>query len=292
LPTGRLGAMFGVPNVGLSGSDQIADRMIEGNLLTVGAVLALLPASFLVFRKPVLPDAVFWSTLMLAVAGPTAVSVDMLSDGWRSDLVASLWITIAASLVLYAVIAVLAKEAWRLAPLIASYMLVLAVLAVIWFYFAPAKASGTGASVWVGLHIAISVFTYGLVTIAAVAAFAAFYQERELKRKRVSNLTKNLPSVSDCDGLVVRTLAVGEVVLGLGMFSGIASQFSGDGTFIDVNHKSILTVMAFVVIGLLLYAHYKTGLRGRKAARYVLLAYLLLTLGYPGVKFVTDVLLT
>ena len=30
---------------------------------------------------------------------------------------------------------------------------------------------------------------------------------------------------------------------------------------------------------------------GRRAARYVLVAYLLLTLGYPGVKFVTDVLL-
>jgi len=32
-------------------------------------------------------------------------------------------------------------------------------------------------------------------------------------------------------------------------------------------------------------------MRGRKAARIVLLAYLLLTLGYLGVKVVTDVLL-
>ena len=38
--------------------------------------------------------------------------------------------------------------------------------------------------------------------------------------------------------------------------------------------------------------HFKTGLRGRQAARMVLLAYLLLTLGYPGVKFITDVVLS
>jgi ABC-type uncharacterized transport system permease subunit len=41
----------------------------------------------------------------------------------------------------------------------------------------------------------------------------------------------------------------------------------------------------------LLVAHYRSGMRGRRAARVVLLAYLLLTLGYPGVKFVTDVLM-
>ena len=35
----------------------------------------------------------------------------------------------------------------------------------------------------------------------------------------------------------------------------------------------------------------RRGVRGRRAARVVLLAYLLMTLGYPGVKFVTDVLM-
>ena len=46
-----------------------------------------------------------------------------------------------------------------------------------------------------------------------------------------------------------------------------------------------------VVIGLLLWLHRRGGLSSRRGARYVLLAYLLLTLAYPGVKFVTDVLI-
>ena len=57
------------------------------------------------------------------------------------------------------------------------------------------------------------------------------------------------------------------------------------------DHKTILTVTAFLVIGGLLIAQRVSGVRGRLAARFVLLAYLLLTLGYPGVKFVTDILL-
>ena len=38
--------------------------------------------------------------------------------------------------------------------------------------------------------------------------------------------------------------------------------------------------------------HFYTGIRGRAATRFVLLAYLFLTLAYPGVKFVRDVLLS
>jgi ABC-type uncharacterized transport system permease subunit len=41
-----------------------------------------------------------------------------------------------------------------------------------------------------------------------------------------------------------------------------------------------------------LAAHFWIGIRGRRAARIVLLAYLLITLAYPGVKFVTDVVLS
>ena len=54
----------------------------------------------------------------------------------------------------------------------------------------------------------------------------------------------------------------------------------------------MLSFLTFLVIVVLLFAHGRTGLRGRRASRLILLAYLLLTLAYPGVKFVTDVLMT
>jgi ABC-type uncharacterized transport system permease subunit len=78
----------------------------------------------------------------------------------------------------------------------------------------------------------------------------------------------------------------------MGLATGMALQYGDTGTLLVFDHKTVLTITAFVVIGGLLAAHYKTGLRGRQAARIVLLAYLLLTLGYPGVKFITDVVLS
>ena len=91
--------------------------------------------------------------------------------------------------------------------------------------------------------------------------------------------------------MIIKTLTLGEAVLTIGLLSGMALHISETGSLFSLNHKTVLTLTAFVVIGCLLFAHFKFGLRGRKAARLVLLGYSLLTLGYLGVKFVTDVLL-
>ena len=89
----------------------------------------------------------------------------------------------------------------------------------------------------------------------------------------------------------MRLLAAGEAVLGFGLLSGMATQYFTSGTLIELGHEPLLALAAFVVIGLLLLAQMRTGMGGLAAARLVLVAYLLLTLAYPGVKFVTDVLI-
>ncbi len=141
------------------------------------------------------------------------------------------------------------------------------------------------------VHIALSVATYGLCTLAAMAAAAAVLQERALKRKRPTALTRALPSVSDASVLEVRLLGVSEAVLALGIATGMARQFLSSGQLLVFDHKTLLAFLAFAVIAVLLVLHRRSGLRGLRAARLILLAYLLLTLAYPGVKFVTDVLI-
>lgn len=130
-----------------------------------------------------------------------------------------------------------------------------------------------------------------LLSLSAVAALAAFLQERALKRKKRNRLTAILPSVLDSESLQVRLLAATEVVLGMGLATGMAVQYLETATLIEISHKTTLSILAFIVIGALLLGQRLWGVRGRAAARMVLLAYLLLTLAYPGVKFVTDVLL-
>ncbi|HEY9538650.1 MAG TPA: cytochrome c biogenesis protein CcsA, partial [Kiloniellaceae bacterium] len=183
------------------------------------------------------------------------------------------------------------REAARLAPLLLPYLLVLGALATGFGPLVGSEPLAASADAWLVAHIVTAVATYGLCTVAAVAGAAVFLQERALKRRRPNTFTRLLPSVADAERLEVHLLAASEVVLGIGIATGVSELYVTYGTFFMLSHKTLLAVLAFVVIAVLLLLHYRSGLRGRRAARIVLVAYLLLTLAYPGVKFVTDVLL-
>lgn len=267
--------------------------MSDTLILNLSALIALLPLSLFFRGKPKSQSALFWLLLLVAVVGPGILLVVGSQDGWHSDLSGSIWITIVASLALYSLISITIQESWRLGIIFAPYMFILGLFAVIWAAIGNGAAANQPLSVsgWVALHIFVSVTTYALVTIAAVAALAAGIQERALKARQQPSWGRELPSLADCDRLVMKTLILGEAVLALGMLSGMALYYTETDALFAFNHKSVLALSAFVVIGGLLIAHFKSGLRGRKAARVVLLVYLLLTLSYPGVKIVTDVIL-
>jgi ABC-type uncharacterized transport system permease subunit len=264
---------------------------MELSLLRLAALIALVPAALTLLRRPARRDTVFWSSLLVALSGTFAWIVAKQSAGWSTGISTALWLTIAATLTFFVVVALVSDEAWRLTPLLLPYLLVLAVLASIWDQAPERPLSPAVPLGWIGTHIVVSVATYGLLTLAAVAALASWLQSRALKAKTYSPLAKLLPSVTDSERLMLRLLATSEVVLAAGLMTGVATLYVESGRFFVLDHKTLLTSSVFVVVGLLLLANARWGMRGRAAVRLVLLAYLLLTLGYPGVKFVTDILL-
>ncbi len=275
--------------------------MSQNLIFSLTALLALVPAALFPYGRLLGPSgmaggapprpAYFWAALALAVAGPVVWSASLLDDRWHAGVATTLWVAVAASMVLFAALCLATRSAWRLTPLLLPYLLVVGALATL-VYDAPQPGLHGGApGVWIDLHIAVSVVTYALLTLAAVAAAAAFLQQRALKAKRPTPLTRFLPPVAESDRLQVRLLAASELVLGLGLATGMAVLHYEHGVLLRPDHKTLLSLATFVVIGALLAAHARTGVRGRTAARYVLMAYLLLTLGYPGVKFVSDILL-
>ena len=265
--------------------------MTQDVVLSLTAMISLLPVAILGWRREAQPERLFWALLVVSVVGPLTWVLSHMSGSWRTGFSTALWVTVAMTMVLFLVVAVISPQARRLTALVVPYMVIVGVLAILWQQAPEQQLSASAPGTWVGTHIFFSVATYGLVTIAAVAALAATLQERALKGKNPTRLSRLLPSVADSEALLVRLLLVGEIVLGLGLATGMAAQFGETREFLVADHKSILTVTAFLVIGGLLLAHRVSGVRGRMAARMVLLAYLLLTLGYPGVKFVTDVIL-
>ena len=258
--------------------------------LSLAAVAALLPAAVIGWRGQG-RDGLFWAGIALAVAGPGAWALAQIEGAGHAGLSVALWVTVAASMGLYAALAAASREAWRLSPLLLPYLVLLGLVATVWQGAPEPRAGGGPYGSWVFVHIVVSVATYALVTIAGVAGLAVALQERALKTKRPSRLTRLLPSVAEAEGLEVGLLAAAEAVLGLGVLTGISAHYLATGRLVALDHKTILSLTAFVVIGALLLAHKRVGLRGRRAARVALLAWLLLTLAYPGVKFVTSVLL-
>jgi ABC-type uncharacterized transport system permease subunit len=261
-------------------------------VLSLSALASLLPATLLPFvRHAARADTLFWLLLGAALAGTSALCVVLLGAQWQTGLAATLWLAVAVTLGLFGLLVAVKRDAARLAPLLLPYLVILAALATGLGPLSAPQAPLAGPDGWLAAHIAVSVATYALCTLAAVASCAVFVQERALKRRSPNAFTRMLPSVADAERLEVRLLGASEAVLGLGIATGISELYVTSGAIFTVSHKTLLSVLAFVVIGVLLLLHYRSGLRGRRAARIVLVAYLLLTLAYPGVKFVTDVLL-
>ena len=265
---------------------------MEMIILNLSAVAAMVPAALQALRRSPARDSVFWGLLCLAAVAALARASLLLTGPWQTGFAATLWITVAAASVLFLAVALVARQAWRLTPLVTGYLVILGIMATVWQH-APGQPVTTHPSEgsWFVFHIVTATLTYALVTIAAVSALAAFLQERALKRKRPTALTRMLPPVADCDRLVVGLLLAGEAVLAIGLATGIVLNLRETGDILTLDHKTVLTIATFAVIGFLLVAHFGVGVRGRRAARIVLVAYVLLTLGHPGVKFVTDVLL-
>jgi ABC-type uncharacterized transport system permease subunit len=257
------------------------------------AVLSLLPTALQLVRRGAARDHWFWLSLALGLGGPLAWAVAHTAGSWQMGFSQSLWASAAATMLMFGVVAVTVREAWRLAGLLGVYLIIVTLLALLWQTHGPAApATASVRAAWMKTHILVALTTYALVTLAAVAAFAAVLQSAALKGRRRTDFAGQLPSLADCDLLQLRFLQWGEAVLAAGLVTGMALEYVQSGRLIDINHKTLFTVAAFLVIGLLLVAHHRTGVRGRRAARLVLLSYLLLTLGFPGVKFVTDVLLS
>lgn len=259
--------------------------------LDVFALVALALPGLVRFRRNDTCDALFYAVLALAVVGPASWVLVRVGKAWDAGFALSLWLSIAATMALFLVLAAMTRQAWRLTPLLVPWVLGLGAIGLMWERAPGLPVPGHVPAPWLDIHIVSAVCTYGLLTIAAVAGAAVLLQERALKAKRPNGFTHLLPAIAESEGLEVGLLAAAEAVLALGVATGMAAEHFRHAALLPFDHKTVLSLAAFAVIGAVLLARRRYGIRGRRAARWVLVAYLLLTLAYPGVKFVTDVLL-
>lgn len=257
-------------------------------------ILALLPLTAQILRQEPRRDIWLYGSIFLAAIG-TMVLLGVTGEEVQSrGFAAALHWSELTVIVIFGglVICKGPQQVWRLAGYIGGYLLLFAVLAAVFsvllYRYEPATVHGPALySGWLWAHIGSSLVTYALVTLAAIAAMAYVVQEHALKHRKPTRWSRRLPPLRDSEYMLVGFLKWSAWVLVIGIVSGFALRYVEGSPIWSIDHKMLLTLLGFATICTLIFIHEKSTLRGRMAVRFVLGAWLLLTLAFPGVRFVT-----
>ena len=162
-------------------------------------------------------------------------------------------------------------------------------LCVAFAIFTPPTAAPMAYATELMLHILFSFLAYALFAVAALQAVILAYQNTVLKSHHSSALMRNLPPLQTMESLLFEMLAVGIIMLTLGLGTGFI--YMEDMLAQQVAHKTLLSLCAWVIFAGLLVGHYRFGWRGRVAVRWTLVGFGLLLLAYFGSKLVIEYLL-
>lgn len=139
------------------------------------------------------------------------------------------------------------------------------------------------------IHIFISLLAYSMLTLATLQALLLSYQSRHLHNHQPGGLLRILPSLQEMERLLFQLLNAGFILLSVALITGFLFL---DNIFAQhLVHKTVLSIIAWVAYGTLIWGHLQFGWRGRLAIRYTLIGFILLMLAYFGSKFVLELIL-
>jgi len=139
------------------------------------------------------------------------------------------------------------------------------------------------------LHIVTSILSYALFAVAACQAVLLIYQNRHLKQHQASRLVASLPPLQTMESLLFEVLAAGQIFLSIALLTGFF--FLDDLWAQHVVHKTILSLVAWIIFAILLIGHYRLGWRGRTAIRWTLWGFANLVVAFFGTKLALEFLL-
>ncbi|MEO7762194.1 MAG: cytochrome c biogenesis protein CcsA [Casimicrobiaceae bacterium] len=141
-----------------------------------------------------------------------------------------------------------------------------------------------------GAHLIVALLAFSLLVIAAVQAAALLTLEKQLHRG-LATVGGAVPSVLTLERWLFGLISVGFVLLTAALGSGMLFSEALFGKPASFNHKTVFSVLGWLLFGVLLAGRWRWGWRGRKALRWVVIGSILLLIGYAGSKFVLEVLL-
>lgn len=162
----------------------------------------------------------------------------------------------------------------------------MSMLALIFAIWGPVAEPSHNLTQGLLLHILTSLVAYSLLVIAACQALLVSLQNYQLKHKHTRGVIQMLPPLQTMERLLFELICAGVIALTLAIATGFAFV---DNLFAQhLAHKTLLTLMAWLVFATLLAGHRWLGWRGMTAVRWTLGGASLLILGYFGSKIALE----
>jgi len=154
----------------------------------------------------------------------------------------------------------------------------------------PGALLPPSSSVWLPLHWALGIASYGLFGVAV--AHAWYLGRAEQRMRKAADLGRGMPLLT-IERLTFRFVNAGFVLLSATLL--VAFLFSeslyGRGVSVRWDHKTVFSVLSWVTFAALLLGRARFGWRGPRAARMLYVGAGLLFLAYVGSRFVFEVIL-
>jgi ABC-type uncharacterized transport system permease subunit len=135
-------------------------------------------------------------------------------------------------------------------------------------------------------HILLSMAAAALLFAAAATALLLVFLDRRLRARRVADLSGGLPPLDALEKIMFRLVGAGFGLLTLALITGflfVTNLFAQ-----NLVQKTVLSLLAWLIFGVLLVGRLRFGWRGRSAVRWTLSGFGILALAYFGVKFVLE----
>jgi ABC-type uncharacterized transport system permease subunit len=139
------------------------------------------------------------------------------------------------------------------------------------------------------VHIILSLFAFGVLSISFFYALQLAYINYQLKHKQISLANNQLPPLLSVENILTKLMIIGTVLLAIALISGfvfIPNMFA-DG----YAHKTILSSLGFLIYVFALILQHFFGLKTRTLVSLNLIGVSLLTLAYFGSRFVREIIL-
>ncbi|WP_350559959.1 cytochrome c biogenesis protein CcsA [Psychrobacter sp. CAL346-MNA-CIBAN-0220] len=148
----------------------------------------------------------------------------------------------------------------------------------------------TDVSMGLEAHILLSFAAYCVLLMAAVQALFLRLQIRELKHHSIHRFWVNkLPSLQSMESLLFDMILVGFVLLSIAL--GLGFVYVQDLMAQHIVHKTVFSILSWLLFGGLLLGNWRAGWRGKRAASITIYAFILLAIGFVGSKFVLELVL-